>query len=244
MGTNKGIVTGPDGNLWYAANARNAIARFTPSGVVTEFPVPQTFPVGITAGPDGNIWFTEQGANRIGRLQLAQSNTRYVLSRDTGFVNQSLGAPQGATVKWTFYGPNVHRVADSSGMGLFDSGPKPIVSFFSHTFAAAGVYNYRDPGSTALTGKVSVPVVVTPTATAFTVKWASAVPATGDVHDVQIRRPGSTAYSAWRTGTTSTSATFTPDAGPGTYAFRARLRDAATGKAIGWSAGKTVTVSP
>jgi plastocyanin len=129
-------------------------------------------------------------------------------------------------------------------VGLFAAGPRSIVAFFSHTFAAAGVYGYRDPAHPALTGKVSVPVVVMPSASASTVKWASAAPATGDVHDVQIRRPGSTAYGAWRTGTRSTSATFTPDAGPGTYAFRARLRDEASGKAIGWSAGKTVTVSP
>jgi hypothetical protein len=133
-------------------------------------------------------------------------------------------------------------------MGLFDSGPKPIVSFFSHTFNAAGVYNYRDPGNTALTGKVSVGVVATPasggTTTAFTIKWASAAPASGDVHDVQVQRPGATTYAAWRTGTTSPSASFVPDAGAGTYKFRARLRDAASGKAIGWSAGKAVTVSP
>jgi streptogramin lyase len=247
-GTIRGIVTGSDGNVWYAANSAGLIGRITPAGTVTEFPVPGTFPFGITAGPDGNIWFTEQGANRIGRLQLAQPNTRYVLSRDSGFVPASTPATQGTTVKWSFYGPNVHRVADSSGMGLFDSGPKPIVSFFSHVFNAAGVYSYRDPGTPTLTGKVSVPVVVTPasgtTATAFTIRWASATPATGDVHDVQIRRPGSSTYGAWRTATRSTSATFTPDAGPGTYAFRARLRDSATGKAIGYSAGKTVTVSP
>ncbi len=36
----QGIVTGPDGNLWFAERSANAIARMTPGGVVTEFPLP------------------------------------------------------------------------------------------------------------------------------------------------------------------------------------------------------------
>ena len=37
------------------------IGRITPSGTVTEFPVPTAngSPYGITTGPDGNLWFTE-----------------------------------------------------------------------------------------------------------------------------------------------------------------------------------------
>jgi streptogramin lyase len=54
------VVTGADGNLWITESGANAIARVTPSGSVTRFPLPAgTFgPQGITAGPDGNVWFT------------------------------------------------------------------------------------------------------------------------------------------------------------------------------------------
>jgi peptidylprolyl isomerase len=51
----------------------NKIGRITPTGTITEFPVPtsKSGPLGISAGPDGNIWFTEINANKIGRINLA-----------------------------------------------------------------------------------------------------------------------------------------------------------------------------
>ena len=68
----RGIVTGPDGNLWFVESTRfrPAIARITPQGVITEFPI--TFettdntPNDIVSGPDGKLWFTEtEGMGRI-----------------------------------------------------------------------------------------------------------------------------------------------------------------------------------
>jgi virginiamycin B lyase len=54
------IVAGPDGNLWYTDNAIPQIARMTPAGRVTVYPVPMTGVAtsGITVGPDGALWFT------------------------------------------------------------------------------------------------------------------------------------------------------------------------------------------
>jgi hypothetical protein len=81
------------------------------------------------------------------------------------------------------------------------------------------------------------------TTSAFAVAWAGAAPPAGYVHDVQVLRPGATAYADLAHGTTLTALTFTADAGPGPYGFRARLRNAATGKASGWSGTKTVTAA-
>jgi streptogramin lyase len=57
------IVVGSDGNLWFTEGNWSSIARITPSGSVTQFPVPfgagQSDPNGITAGPGGNLWFTD-----------------------------------------------------------------------------------------------------------------------------------------------------------------------------------------
>lgn len=73
------ITSGPDGNLWFAEPSDNKIGRLTPTGVLTEFPIPTSvpnpfgngsFPFGITAGPDGNIWFTEEYGNKIGRIDV------------------------------------------------------------------------------------------------------------------------------------------------------------------------------
>jgi virginiamycin B lyase len=54
------IVTGPDGNLWYTDNAAPQVARMTPAGRVTVYPVPLAGVAtsGITIGPDGAVWFT------------------------------------------------------------------------------------------------------------------------------------------------------------------------------------------
>jgi len=71
------IVTGADGNLWftescfdYVFHCADAIARITPSGVITEFPTPMSNsgPRGIAAGHDGNLWFAETSINKIGRI--------------------------------------------------------------------------------------------------------------------------------------------------------------------------------
>jgi hypothetical protein len=170
-----------------------------------------------------------------------------VLSLDAAFVPARRGVSQGGTVQWTFYGARAHEVQDASGMGLFDSGPQQLVSFFTHAFTAAGSYAYRDPLNPGLTGSVGVPVLASPasgsTGTAFTITWATGAPAAGFVYDVQIKRPGSASYVNWQTGVASASATFMPDAGTGNYSFRARLRKVANGTSSGWSAGKTITVS-
>ena len=69
-----GIVTGPDGNLWFTEAAGNRIGRITPQGVITEFDIPtaSSQPYGIAAGPDGNVWFIERLGNSIGRITPAR----------------------------------------------------------------------------------------------------------------------------------------------------------------------------
>src|SRR6185312_14513818 len=72
------MTLGPDGNFWVTlpspggASPISSIARITPTGHVTQFPLdsdynPSVDPFAITAGPDGNVWFTEPTGNRIGR---------------------------------------------------------------------------------------------------------------------------------------------------------------------------------
>lgn len=66
-----GVVLGPDGNIWVAnGGGANAIARVTPSGTVTNFPLPGpgSNPRFIAVGSDRNLWFTEQSSNKIGRI--------------------------------------------------------------------------------------------------------------------------------------------------------------------------------
>lgn len=55
-------VSGPDGNVWftYGDASNSGIAKITPSGVVTKFPLTDTtFSIdAVCAGPDGNMWAT------------------------------------------------------------------------------------------------------------------------------------------------------------------------------------------
>ncbi len=80
------------------------------------------------------------------------------------------------------------------------------------------------------------------TSTAFLLTWASGAPPAGYVFDVQVRRPGQATFIAWSTGTSLASQTFTADAGPGSYAFRARLRNVSNGSAARYSVPRRIAV--
>lgn len=70
QGSPSQLTTGPDGNLWITLNGSpDKIARVTPTGVITIFPLTANGVIGgITSGPDGNLWFTEAQAGKIGRI--------------------------------------------------------------------------------------------------------------------------------------------------------------------------------
>ena len=69
-----GIVAGPDGNLWVAEQAREAIARVTPRGRVTQFTLdPGQYPNAIVAGPGRELLFTFNsggGAGGVARFDV------------------------------------------------------------------------------------------------------------------------------------------------------------------------------
>ncbi len=54
-----GITTGGDGDVWFAELNQMQIGRITPTGDITEFPLPPSAPqpaFDLTLGPDGNVW--------------------------------------------------------------------------------------------------------------------------------------------------------------------------------------------
>jgi hypothetical protein len=55
------------------------------------------------------------------------------------------------------------------------------------------------------------------------------------VREVRIRRPGSPRYGGWYRSGRTRSSTFSPDAGPGTYRIKARLRNTVNGATSGFS---------
>ena len=86
-GSPRGIVTGPDGNLWVAmAGGGGAIGKVTKTGVVTEFPVPTVGdPNDIAVGPDNNLWYVDPAADVVGRITPTGSITEFT----AGLTNAS-----------------------------------------------------------------------------------------------------------------------------------------------------------
>jgi streptogramin lyase len=237
-----GITTGADGRMWVTqADASRVVVVDTNGTVLAVIPTHHG-PAGITVGPDGNVWFAASLDGEIGRLNVAQDGFAYVLDIASGFVPAVRGASLGTTVKWVLEAPGTHQVRDTRGLGLYDSGPKPSVSFQTFTFLWAGTYPYADPIGKDH-GAIAVPVQAPATGhvgTPFTVTWADAAPGAGRVFDVQVRLPGSSTWQAWETGVTATSGDYTPTSG-GDYAFHARLRGA-SGKSR-WSPPVAVAVA-
>jgi streptogramin lyase len=88
-----GIVSGPDGSLWFTEHGPvGKIGRITTAGVFTEFPVPTVAgtPREITVGPDNNLWFTEEDGNNIAFTTTAGAMTEFP-------VPTAASAPAGIT---------------------------------------------------------------------------------------------------------------------------------------------------
>jgi streptogramin lyase len=80
------LATGPDGGLWFAEVS--SLAHISPSGAITQYPLPVAFPTSLVAGPDGALWFpiwTQNYPQTIGRMTTSGVFTQYsVLSDATG----------------------------------------------------------------------------------------------------------------------------------------------------------------
>ncbi len=64
------VALGSDGNIWFAQTAPY-IGRITPSGSITEFPIPSGHHANdITPGARGTLWFSEFRASKIGRISV------------------------------------------------------------------------------------------------------------------------------------------------------------------------------
>jgi streptogramin lyase len=92
-----GITPGPDGNVWFTEDTGNRIGRITPSGTITEFPIPtaESQPVAIVTGPDGNLWFAEQDSTKIGRITPTGTITEFPLPSFDGEPRAIAAGPDG-----------------------------------------------------------------------------------------------------------------------------------------------------
>ncbi len=98
------ITDGGDGDLWFtetrddqgarepeeptAGERGDKIGQITPSGVLTEFQLPEPRPLeyarpsSITDGPDGNLWFVASAAKKIGRITPSGQTTYFSVRQE------------------------------------------------------------------------------------------------------------------------------------------------------------------
>jgi virginiamycin B lyase len=112
------------------------IARITPGGTITEFPLPTSGgdPEGITEGPDGNVWFTEFAGDKIGRI-----------------------TPQGTITEFPVPVPGAapHQITAGPGDGLWFTEPQVTVLRLPRML-------YGFTGATSWTGESSSPILCLP----------------------------------------------------------------------------------
>ena len=177
-----------------------------------------------------------------------QPGTHYVSVSDGGSTPFYRGLSLGDTVQWDFLGPSNHEITDSHGLGYLDTGTQPSVSYWRFTFDLSAELRTKDLDAFPLNlGKITVPPQVTPstglTTDTFLVVWALQQPPPNIVEDVQIKRPGGT-WVHWRhRQSLLTQDQFVPDSGPGTYAFRSRIRNVGNHTVSRFGPPVTITVT-
>jgi streptogramin lyase len=248
-------------DLWFTSGS-GSVGKITTAGTESVYSLPTagSDPDDITTGQGGTVWLTEPngGGGQIARVVDTTALFRCViLLPNARFAGSVVNAPQGGTVGWMVQAPGTHGVADASGMNLFGISPAggpvpvPIGSFVTFRFDWAGMFPYDDPFDAANAGgQVDIPIKVAPVAGSTgeaNVTWAAADAPSGFGFDVQLKPPGSTDWITWQSGVSSLSAQFGPSdplwAGPGTYRFRARLRQLTSNAAAGYSAAKSISLS-
>ncbi len=135
-----GIIRGPDNNVWFrellsdgGSWNRRAIARITPSGMITDFPIPGG-PTRIAAGADGNIWYTQANVGAIGKMALTGTVVTYTLPAGISGTNGITAGLDGNLWVTDYSGNQILRVTTGGVVtGQFPvatpaSGPYDIIA--------------------------------------------------------------------------------------------------------------------
>jgi plastocyanin len=160
-----------------------------------------------------------------------------------GFNPMSPTVSQGNAVKWTQMDVGVQHTTTSDQL-FWTSAKLNTGQSFQTTFWSAGSFGYHCMVHPDMTGTIRVPLKAGGSASAgWTIRWSSQSSTPSNrAFDVQIKRPGSTSWTGYRTDVTSRSAFFDP-AKSGSYSFRARTRNLSNGKDSGWSPVKTLKIT-
>ena len=88
------IVTGPDGNLWFATEGSAGVGLSSGTGLISGFTSGFSDTTqGIAVGPDGNLWFTEPKAKKVGFVTPLGAATEYSVEGEPAEIT---AGPDGA----------------------------------------------------------------------------------------------------------------------------------------------------
>lgn len=159
--------------------------------------------------------------------------TTHVAITNFSFSPAKSAAALGGLVTWTNRDMVAHT--STSDQGFWGSPSIAPGASWSRRFTSAGTFAYHCAIHPDMHGSVSVRPHVSPLSHGGVVTWAVG----SGRFDVQIEKPGTTRWVAYRTGTTTRSATFRATR-VGRYLFRARTRSGSA--ASGWSPAAAVAV--
>jgi streptogramin lyase len=125
----RGVVAGPDGNMWFTEIIGNRIGKITPSGAVTEYSAgitPGSQPYDIAAGTDGNVWFTEINRDRIGKITPSGTVTEYSAGITMGSRPYGIAAgPDGNMWFTEITGNRVGKITTAGVVTEYSAGISP-----------------------------------------------------------------------------------------------------------------------
>ena len=237
-------------------NATDVRFNGTPAAfsIDSDTQITATVPSAATTGP---ISVTGPGGTGTSAAGFSVTAPATVTVKDYLFKPGNLQIALGQAARWRFRGPSAHTATDSIGLGvggapLFDSGSRVAGEVYDFGFQAAGIYPYSSTTEPSpMTGTISGPLVASPasgtTSTAFSVRWAtSTLPGFRFSVQYRFRPAGSTTWGPWGNFVrrqTAPMATFAPDQGAGSYQFRSRLENAATGRASQYSTSASIAAT-
>ena len=133
------VVTGSDGNLWFAENVykytnyfpTQAIVRMTTTGTFTKYTLPLGWDfssygvsmAGMTNGPDGAIWFTDSNTNQIVRLTTAGQFTNHYFATSQYAYGDIGSVATGADGNLWFTMPRTNKIVRMTTAGVMTQFP-------------------------------------------------------------------------------------------------------------------------
>jgi len=134
QGTSFGMAADSDGSVWYTSSFPSVIGHVSPTGHITEYPIPTTAAVlsGIVIGPDHNVWFGEWSnsggttpLNRIGRVSRSGSDFHEYAVGDGNPRYLRVGPDDNI---WFTNGLGLGRITVDGDVTLFDPPSSPCFS--------------------------------------------------------------------------------------------------------------------